>query len=216
MTRETILAAIDAGDEAAVERLLGEDPGLAALYDDDGVSAVLQARYRGAVAIAERIADARDPDVFEAAALGRVDRLDALLSADPALAAAWSPDGFTVLHYAAFFGGGDVARRLLAAGADPDLRSRNDFSVMPIHSAVAGRHADVVDALLEAGADPNVAQRHGYTPLHGAAEHGDDAIVVRLLVAGAAADAVDDEGLTPADRARKNGHEALYRRLGGA
>ena len=40
-------------------------------------------------------------------------------------------------------------------------------------------------ALLDAGADPNVRQRHGWTPLQGAAQHGDAELVDRLLAAGA-------------------------------
>ena len=44
-------------------------------------------------------------------------------------------------------------RALLAAGADVNARSDNDFAVLPIHSAVAGGHDDVVAVLVDAGAD---------------------------------------------------------------
>ena len=208
-----LIAAIDAGDTQRVAALLAADRTLAATVDDEGVSAVMHARYRGATQLAEIVATHRPLDVFEAAALGRGDRLAELVAADPGLARTRSADGFTALHFAAFFGGGAVARQLLAAGADPNVRSENDFAVMPIHSAVAGRHADVVAALLEAGADPNVAQRHGYTPLHGAAENGDAETVEMLLTAGAERDTRDDEGRTPADLARSKSHAIVAERL---
>ena len=46
-------------------------------------------------------------------------------------------DGFTPLHLAAFFGGADAVRAILATGADPDADAENTFKVRPIHSAVA-------------------------------------------------------------------------------
>ena len=94
------------------------------------------------------------------------------LAADPGAASARTADGFTPLHYAAFFGGPEVTRVLLDAGADPGLRSANDFAVMPLHSAVAAGRTEVALLLIAAGADPDVTQRHGWTPLHGAADNG--------------------------------------------
>jgi ankyrin repeat protein len=213
-TQADLFAAIDAGDEARLAEVLEPAPELAGSHDDDGISAVMHALYRGRRAAAAALA-ARLPavDVFEAAGLGREETVRDLVRADPSLAAAWSVDGFTALHFAAFFGGGGAASVLLAAGADPNLRSRNDFAVMPIHSAVAGGHADVVVALLDAGADPNVRQRHGWTPLQGAAEHGLTETVERLLAAGADPAATNDEGISAADLARNGGHDALAGRL---
>ena len=92
---------------------------------------------------------------------------------DPAAAHVRGPaDGFTALHLAAFFGGAAVARRLLDAGADPDAVARNPMAVRPLHSAVAGGQVEVALALIAAGADVGARQRHGWTPLHGAAQAG--------------------------------------------
>jgi ankyrin repeat protein len=216
MTDDDLFAAIDAGQLETVRAILSADPVLATSRDGDGVSALMHALYRGHRPAAELIAGkVASIDVFEAASLGRADDVTVLVAADPARAIAWSVDGFTPLHFAAFFGGGEAARALLAAGAQPNLQSRNDFDVMPIHSAVAGRHGDVVAVLLDAGADPNVRQRHGWTPLQGAAEHGDIETVDRLLRAGADPCAANDEGVTAADLARDAGHTALAERLTG-
>ena len=214
MTADDLFAAIDAGQLDSVRAILDHEPALATSPDGDGVSAVMHALYRGQRPAAEAVA-ARLPslDVFEAAALGRTEVVETLVRSEPALAAAWSTDGFTALHFAAFFGGGGAASALLGAGADPNLRSRNDLAVMPLHSAVAGGHGDVVAVLLDAGADPNVRQRHGWTPLQGAAEHGDINAVERLLAAGADPSATNDEGTSAADLARAGGHAALAERL---
>jgi hypothetical protein len=213
-TADELFEAIDAGGLERVNACLIANPDLAASRDGDGVSAVMHALYRGQRPAAEAIADQLPAiDVFEAAGLGRASDVERLVAADPGLAMAWSVDGFTALHFAAFFGGGGAATVLLRAGADPNPRSRNDFAVMPIHSAVAGRHGDVVVALLDAGADPNVRQRHGWTPLHGAAKDGDAALVERLLAAGADPAATNDEGTTASELAAASGHAELAARL---
>jgi ankyrin repeat protein len=214
----TFFAAIDAGDAEGVAAALAADPALAAARDDDGVSATMHALYRGWRDLAESIGAALpELDMFEAAALGRLDRLEALLAAEPALATARSADGFTALHYPAFFGAGDAAvaaRALIAAGADVNARSSNPLSVLPIHSATAGNHDDVVGVLIEAGADVNATQRHGWTPLHGAAQNGSLPSVERLLAAGAHPAARNDDGTSAIELARAGGHESIVARLG--
>ena len=212
-----LFTAIDAGDEAGVDRLLADDRGLAAARDADGVSATMHALYRGRRPIAERIATALPAlDVFEAAALARPGRVRELVADDAARARAKSPDGFTALHYPAFLGGADAAataRVLLEAGAEVDARSDNELWVHPLHSAVAGDHDDVVEVLLEAGADVRAVQRHGFTPLHGAAQNGAIVTVDRLLAAGADPTARTEDGRTPADLAERAGHLELAARL---
>ena len=215
---DALFAAIDAGDADLVASALGTDPTLATARDADRVSATMHALYRGRPDLAQTIAAALpELDVFEAAALGRVDRLAALLLADPALATAQSADGFTALHFPAFFGIGDAAtasRLLIAAGADVNARSANSFSVMPLHSAVAGNHDAVVAALIDADADVNATQPHGWTPLLGAARNGSLASVERLLAAGADRAARNDDGSSALDLAQAGGHTAIVARLG--
>ena len=217
VTTEEFFAAIDAGDTDDVDAMLSGDPDLATARDGDGVSATMHALYRGRSEVAERIAAAlTDLDIFEAAALARAGRVRELLAADRSLAEARSPDGFTALHYPAFFGGteaADAARALLDAGADVNARSANDFSVLPLHSAVAGGHAAVAGLLIDAGADVNAKQRHGWTPLHGAAQNGSAETVERLLAAGAEPAAQSDDGVTAADLASEAGHEEIAARL---
>jgi ankyrin repeat protein len=126
-----------------------------------------------------------DLDVFEAAALGRAARVSELVAADPALANAWSSDGFTPLHLAAFLGTTEAAAVLLDAGADPGVVARNDMLVQPLHSAAAGHNVELCRLLLERGAPVNGQQQKGYTALDEAEMTNQDELRALLLEFGA-------------------------------
>jgi ankyrin repeat protein len=217
-TSAALFAAIRTGDEAEVEALLVGAPELAAARDPDGLTAVMLARYFSwsQTAIVDRLVEARgegDLDVFEAAATGRTPRLRALLQEDPRLAFAWSVDGFTPLHLAAFFGSDPGAEELLEAGADPEAESRNGQHIRPLHSAVAGGAFSIARRLVDAGVDVDAVQQDGFHPLHGAAQRGDELMVDLLLQAGADPAARTADGRTAADLAADRGHEELAVRL---
>lgn len=174
--------------------MLREQPELASATDEHGVPALLLACYhRNGEAKAALIAAGAPIGALEAAALGEAELLD---GADLTVR---TGDGFTPLHLAAFFGGAEAVRVILATGAAPDADAVNRFKVRPIHSATAARDHESVRALLEAGADPNARQQGGYTPLHSAA-HSEDFDLVRLLLDHNADCALfDDEGKIPRD-----------------
>ncbi len=177
-----IFDAIRSGDMDAVRSELRENPTAASARDDGRVSPVRAALYAQRQDLADAVLESGpDLDVFDAAAVGDVDRLAALIEGDPNLVEAWSGDGFAPIHLAAFFGRGDAVRLLLDSGADVGAVARNDMAVQALHSAVAGGHRDIVAALLVGGGDPNARQQGGFTPLM-AAEENDDAELVRLLM----------------------------------
>jgi ankyrin repeat protein len=153
------------------------------------IGPILEALYTGDREQAEALrAETAEPNVFEAAALGDTDRLEELLAAAPDLARAWSPDGFTAVHYAAFFGSPEAIRALLAAGGDLEAPALNEEfapEARPLHSAVAAGRIDNAEALLEAGADPNARQHGGFTPLMGAERSGDFDLAELLIRHGA-------------------------------
>ena len=218
MTADELFAAIRTGDETAVERVLAQDATLAGARDPQGLTAVMLARYFSfsRTGVLDRLLVARgddDLDVFEAAATGRTARVRTLLAGDLGLARAWSVDGFTALHLAAFFGAEPAAELLLDAGADPDVASRNDQGVHPLHSAVAGRAFSIARRLVEAGADVDALQRDGFRPLHAAAQNGDELTVELLLVAGADPALAAGDGRIAADFAQEAGHSELAERL---
>lgn len=201
-----LFAAIASGDDARARTLAAKRPDLVGARDEQGRTPVVVALYHRRTALAAALASAGPgPDLFESAGLGDAARVAQLLEADPSGATAWSADGFTALHYAAFFGHAAAAARLLAAGADPDATARNPMKVRPIHSAAAARAADVVKLLLEHGAQTDAAQQAGWTALHAASHHGDAATAALLLARGADPGRANDDGRTAADMARGAG-----------
>ncbi|KDO31978.1 hypothetical protein SPRG_03194 [Saprolegnia parasitica CBS 223.65] len=86
-------------------------------------------------------------------------------------------DGCSALYYAAANGHVDVVRRLLEAGADPNLCS---VRRSPLHCAVSWQRTNCVALLLENGASRDVRDLDHLTPLDIASRDGFDAIVTLL------------------------------------
>ena len=205
-----IFTAIKEGDLDAVRRLVAADPALARARNEQGISAILFARYQFRMNVVDILLAARpELDIFEAAALGDTGRVAEILESDPTMASAYAADGFTPLHLAAFFGHTEAARLLLDHGAGLSALSRNQLANMPLHSGAAGRSHEVCALLVARGADVNARQHGGYTPLHEAAQNGNRSLVDLLLAHAADPLALTDEGKTPADLAAGAGHEEI-------
>jgi ankyrin repeat protein len=200
-----LIEAARRGEADEVARILDAEPALVNAKSN-GVSVLLLALYSGHPDVS-RIFVERGAllDVFDAAALGEVFRLEEVLRVDPSLADAVAADGFTPLGLAAFFRRRTAVRILVGRGAKVDRQSENAQHVAPIISAVAGGDADVVRELLDAGADVGSRQEGGYMALHSAAAGGDEAIVRLLLEYGADPAARTEAGQTAQDIARDRG-----------
>ena len=122
-------------------------------------------------------------------------------------------EGATPLMRAAKNGDAASIRLLLAHGADPNARQRNNTTAL-MFAAGLGRgtgaftkdyasEAELLEAvklLVAAGADVNAVSDAGETPLHYGAQASDD--IVRFLAAkGAKLDAKDRQGRTPVEMA---------------
>jgi ankyrin repeat protein len=121
-------------------------------------------------------------------------------------------DGNTALVLAAFSGHGDVARALLASGADANA---SGAGYTALHAAALRADLQTTEALLAHGADPNARLTEGSpvrrfasqwalprtflgaTPLFVAAAYREAAIVRALLASSAVADAPTEAGMTP-------------------
>jgi ankyrin repeat protein len=210
-----VIEAIKAGDGERLRALLQESPALAEARDENGVSALMLALYHGRSDLADVIRDGRtELDIFEAATVGDVARLRALLQQDPDLARAYSPDGFTALHFSAFFGKPETARYLLAHGADPNAVARNSMGVQPLHSAAAAGHLAAADVLLEFNADVNGRQEAGYMPLHEAVMRDDVPMVQLFLARGADPSRQLDDGRDAYALAAERGNAQVGSLLG--
>jgi hypothetical protein len=119
-------------------------------------------------------------------------------------------EGDTALHAAAFSYDAEMARDLIARGAD--VRARNRRGAEPLHAAVMGapgsstwdpaRQREIIVCLIDAGADPDARAAGGVTPLHRAVRNRCTAAVEALLRAGADPRIRNDGGSTVSDLAR--------------
>ena len=210
-------AALRQADLALVERLLASDPALAAARHGSGLSSVMWACHARQWTVVARLLQAGPQlDVFEAVAAGDESRAGALLAGDPALVHAWSADGFTALHLAAWFSRAAPAELLLAAGASVRAVTRNAARMQPLHAAVAAGDLAIARLLLAHGAEPDARQARGFTPLMAAAQQGNDALVALLLEHGASPRASADDGRAAGDFADERNHHALAALLRGA
>ncbi len=145
----------------------------------------MAALYAGDRSRAEQLAGDAELDIHEASSLGRAERVRELLGSDPTLATRRSSDGFTPLHYAAFFGTAETAAVLLEHGADPSAVAENEMRVQPLHSAAAVNANETARLLLDAGADPNARQEGGFRPIDAAVASGNDELHALLVERGA-------------------------------
>jgi ankyrin repeat protein len=117
---QEIFDAVRAGDTGRLQTLLRSNPGLANVRNERGHTPVLIAQYRDKhEAVALLLAADPDLDIFDAAAVGRTQRVAEWLDRDPGLLNAQSNMGFSPLGLAAFFGHAETVQLLLARGADP-------------------------------------------------------------------------------------------------
>jgi ankyrin repeat protein len=203
--------AIRKGDQAAIDAALTRDPGLLRTRDEAGRTPIVAAAYAGLPRLSARLADrvgSGGLGLLEAAAAGDAAAVRERLSEGDELEDR-SNDGYTPLHFAAWFGRLEVARLLLGRGADPNSVAQNDSRATPLHSAVTSRHRDLAALLLALGASANAVQKDGHTPLHLAARNGDEGVVDLLLLRGADPTRPADDGKTPIDLAEENGFGAL-------
>jgi len=213
---QEIFDVIRAGDQARLKALLAADRQLVNVRNDQGHSPVLIAQYhhKGDL-VAVLLAAGPTLDVFDAASVGRTDRVAELLDADPTLVNAYSRDGFFPLGLAAFFGYADTVRLLLARGAEVGQVARNPMRIQAIHAAVAGRSREAVELVVEAGAPINAQQHQGWTALHEAV-HQENADLTRyLLTHGADPKVQNDDGKSAIGLAVDQGSHDILKLLKG-
>ncbi len=184
-----IFGTLMTGETGKFKGLLDEHPDLANARNENGDSLLLTAAYMGRRDLFELLLErGAGVSLFEASAVGLVERVQEHLDGDAALVNAYSHDGWTPLHLASFFGHEEVARILLARGADVNARSRSTRFAKentPLHAAAANRQVGVAEVLIAHGADVNARDGSGFTPLALAAGSKNDVMVVILLEKGA-------------------------------
>ena len=188
--------AIRKGNSERVGELLKQQPTLIKASTKNGTTPILLAVYADHLDIAESLlATGIEPNIFEAAATGRIQRVRELLKKDPTLAKAYSPDGWTALHLN--WGHLDIVELLLDSGADINAVSKNKFVATPLQGAAVAKRIELARLLIARGAKLSPRGEGGDSPLHECAGNGAIDIARLLLDHGADINAKDDEGKTP-------------------
>lgn len=199
--------AIQNRDLAAAKAALERDASQATEAIPGGISPLLFALYNGAKDIADLLRGFAEPNIFEAAALDDGPRVAACLLAEPSAIGSYSPDGWTPLHLAAFFGARNSLLVLVGMGAPLEAISQNPMQNTPLHAGIAGAGSEQLAPLLMAlGANPNHVGGSGVTALHLAATRGFEALCRLLLARGVERLARTEDGKTAAELARERGH----------
>ncbi|KAM4015044.1 ankyrin repeat and protein kinase domain-containing protein 1 [Anomaloglossus baeobatrachus] len=124
----------------------------------------------------------------------------------------WSDENnFTLLHFAVAEGHFERVNHFLSLNAN--VNSRTLSGSTPLILAVQRKLLDICVCLIENGADVNLTDEDKWSPLHFAAQGGDDRIARLLLDHGALVDALERDNWTPLHLASQNGFENVARVL---
>ncbi|XP_032431965.1 receptor-interacting serine/threonine-protein kinase 4 [Xiphophorus hellerii] len=120
--------------------------------------------------------------------------------------------GDSLLHFAITLGNEEAVKFLLLNDANPNLP--NVRGSTPLHLATE-RHQKLLAELLlgRRRTNVNAKDEDQYTPLHWAAQNGDEAMTRLLLDRGATINETDGQGRTPAHVACQHGQENVIRVL---
>lgn len=213
-----LIDAIKAGEFERVKAMVSRDPELIDARSRTGESAILTAVYHRQKDIVNLlVARGAAMTIFEASAAGELERVERLIAEDSSAINSYSPDGWTPLHLAAFFGHAKVAELLLTHGADVAARSRNNNANTPLHAALAGDQKIVAALLIGNDADVNGTDGNGWRPLHIAAANNNLDAIKALVAQGADVTAANREGQTALSLAQEKNHReaaAFLRRHG--
>ena len=174
----TIFELIDQSDADGIRGLLAADPAARELRNEEGLSPLMYAAYRGGGPVFDAILEVGEPtDPWDRVIGGCADGLPA--------PDAWTPDGFTPLHLAAFADNVPAAAALLDAGADPDVLATASFArVTPLGTCAFSGALGVARTLLEHGADPHIGEGGVYTVEAEAIARGNQELARLIEAAG--------------------------------
>ncbi len=234
-TPVSFVEAAKKGDLAQLKILLKYDPGLVFSKDAKGDTAVKWAALREHREMFDLLlASNAECTVYEAAAMGALEKVKVLLKDDPTLVCGFDQKGYMAIQWAAYRGHKEVVELLLANGAECTLLvaaaigdlektrailkentelvfGKDAAGGTPLEYAAYWGHKEVAELLLANGANVNARNNDGTTVLNTAAYQGHKEIVELLLANGA--DVRAKEGYAPLDCAVSQGHKEVVKLL---
>jgi len=165
------------GNMAAAKEMLAADPSLLNTRSTLDESPLGAAAHVGNRAMAEYLLSAgAELELPAAAMLGMDDEVRARISADPSLANAAGAHGIPILFHAVIGGNVDLAKELVALGAD----ASPDHAGSLLHAAVRAGHLEMARWTLSLGAALDALDYERKTPLQRAEESGNEEMVALL------------------------------------
>jgi ankyrin repeat protein len=202
--RNPFRRAVLSGDLETVEQGLEHDPALLYSRDAHGQSVYLLACYARQTAVANLFeSKGLELDVYEAAAGGKVERVNQLVRPAPGVLNMPNLAGDTPLHVAALCRRSEVIENAIAYGPDFALRNKKRKNSTAAHLGLQSSPEDAAEAMAFAmignGLDPNLANADGDTILHCAARTDFPRVIRLLLQKGAVTGAKNEAGQTALD-----------------
>lgn len=155
------------------------------------------------------------PNIWDSAAFGDIEAVEALLDANPELVNARNKNEKTPIFFAISMNRADIFELLVARGAD--IHAADMTGLTPLHVAVFvvpyKNNAAIAERLVALGADLEAKDKFGDTPLHVAAYKNSPELVDLLVRLGAKLDAANNDGLTPYQIAQKYEQARTIERL---
>jgi ankyrin repeat protein len=203
--------AVLTGDLKTIKQGLDRDAALLYSRDAHGQSVYLLACYAEQTVVASFFeSKGLELDVYEAAAGGKVDRVNALLRAAPGMVNMPNLAGDTPLHVAALCHRSEVLENAIAYGPDFAMGNPKRKNATAAHLGLQSAPKDAAEAMAFAmignGLDPNLATADGDTILHCAARRDYPRVIRLLLQKGANAEAKNAMGQTALDVAVAGGN----------
>jgi hypothetical protein len=153
---------------------------------------------------------AQDMSVFDIARTGTLTQLKAAVAKDADIINKVSPEGYTPLTLACYYGNNEVAKYLIE-----NVKNINSISGYgtPLMAATVKKNTELVKLLLENKANPNLTDQNGSTALHFCVIFSDVEIAKLLVEAEADATLKDNRGKSAEDYARITGNKDIMKLL---
>jgi ankyrin repeat protein len=208
--------AVNEDDPKTIQQITAAKPELVNALGENGLPLLMNAIYQRKTAVIEALqAAGAEPDIFAAAALGDLARLQTLAERWSGYLNIYARDGFTPLQLACYFNQEAAALWLIEQGADVNAVAKNKMRIAPIHATATHGNLAILRALLEKGAAVNAEQEGGYTAVHQAAHRNNVPVAQLLLTFEADPHQPDIKGQTALQLAKVEGNDEVAAVLGG-